>query len=92
MQTKLDNDTLYLSGSITTKTLTAAAFEQFRKQCRSAQPSTIDLGGITRADSACVSLLLEAARQTDRAPHIRNIPDSVRTLTELYEIKDWLNP
>lgn len=52
----------------------------------------VDLSGVGRADSACVSLLLDALRRPDGKIILQGIPESVRTLSELYEIKDWLNP
>jgi hypothetical protein len=38
-----------------------------------------------------VSLLLDALRRPDGKITLQGIPESVRTLSELYEIKDWLN-
>lgn len=91
MKTEIRDGTLYLSGDVTVKTLTAAAFARFREQCRLKDTAAIDLSGVGRADSACVSLLLDALRQNGETA-LRGIPESVRTLSELYEIKDWLNP
>ena len=92
MQTELRDGTLHISGDVTVKTLTAAAFTRFRQQCRLKDTRAVDMSGVGCADSACVSLLLNALRRTDKKPTIQNIPDSVRALAELYEIKDWLNP
>ena len=87
MQTEIRNGTLYISGDVTVKTLTASAFARYEQQCRLKETDSIDF---SQADSACVSLLLNALRRTDKKPTIQNIPDSVRALAELYEIKDWL--
>lgn len=50
----------------------------------------VDFGGVKRADSACVSLLLEVLRGCKGSVRLTGIPESVRALSELYEIKDWL--
>ncbi|WP_107825313.1 STAS domain-containing protein [Neisseria sicca] len=92
MQTELRDGTLHISGDITVKTLTATAFTRFRQQCRLKDTRAVDLSGVGRADSACVSLLLDALRRPDGKITLQGIPESVRTLSELYEIKDWLNP
>ena len=65
MQTELRDGTLHISGDITVKTLTAAAFTRFRQQCRLKDTRAVDLSGVGRADSACVSLLLDALRRPD---------------------------
>lgn len=90
MQTEIRNGTLYISGDVTVKTLTASAFAHYEQQCRLKETDSIDFSQVGKADSACVSLLLNALRRTDKKPTIQNIPDSVRALAELYEIKDWL--
>ena len=90
MQTEIRNGTLYISGDVTVKTLTASAFARYEQQCRLKETDSIDFSQVGKADSACVSLLLNALRRTDKKPTIQNIPDSVRALAELYEIKDWL--
>lgn len=92
MQTELHDGTLYVGGDVTVKTLTAAAFTRFREQCRLKETAAVDFSRVKRADSACVSLLLDALRRRDGKPELRGIPESVQTLSELYEIKDWLNP
>ena len=54
MQTELRDGTLHISGDVTVKTLTAAAFTRFRQQCRLKDTRAVDLSGVGRADSACV--------------------------------------
>ena len=92
MQIELRDGTLHISGDVTVKTLTSAAFTRFRQQCRLKDTRAVDLSGVGRADSACVSLLLDALRSPNGKISLQGIPESVRTLSELYEIKDWLNP
>ena len=91
MQTEIRNGTLYISGDVTVKTLTASAFARYEQQCCLKDTRAVDLSGVGRADSACVSLLLDALRRPDGKITLQGIPESVRTLSELYEIKDWLN-
>ena len=78
------------AATLPSKTLTASAFARYEQQCRLKETDSIDFSQVGKADSACVSLLLNALRRTDKKPTIQNIPDSVRALAELYEIKDWL--
>lgn len=70
--------------------LTGDAFGRFRQQCRLKETIAVDFGGVKRADSACVSLLLEVLRGCKGSVRLTGIPESVRALSELYEIKDWL--
>lgn len=89
MNSENRNGTLYLSGEVTVKTVTSAPYTKFRQQCRATETQQINLSSIVRADSACVSLLLEALRIK---PNIllTGLPDSVRALAELYEIREWV--
>lgn len=90
MHTELKNGILHIGGDITVKTLTGEAFERFRQQCRLNGIVAVDFSGVNRADSACVSLLLEILRRRKDSIRLTGIPESVRALSELYEIKDWL--
>ena len=92
MQTEIRNGTLYISGDVTVKTLTASAFARYEQQCRLKETDSIDFSQVGKADSACVSLLLDALRRPDGKISLQGIPESVSTLSELYEIEDWLNP
>ncbi|MDO4998474.1 MAG: STAS domain-containing protein [Neisseria sp.] len=89
MNCKLEHDTLYLSGELTIKTLNQTAFQAFQQACQNSIQA-IDFSEVTRADSACVSLLLSALRQCKTRPTLRHTPDSVLALAELYEIQNWL--
>ncbi|MDO5059595.1 MAG: STAS domain-containing protein [Neisseria sp.] len=89
MNSELKNGTLYLSGDITVKTLN----ERNAAQCRALlgeSVHTVDLGGVTRADSACLSLILSLKRQQGRLK-TANLPAAVPALAELYEIREWLD-
>ncbi|PSJ80262.1 STAS domain-containing protein [Neisseria iguanae] len=92
MNSELRDSVLYLSGNITAQTVTDAAYRQFEQLCRLKETSTLDLSNVSRADSACVSLLLTALRLKNKAVELHHIPESVRALADLYEIKDWVNP
>lgn len=91
MNSETRDGVLYLSGDITVKTVTNAAYARFEQQCRLKDLTALDFSAISRADSACVSLLLTALR-LNPAVHARNLPESVRALADLYEINDWLTP
>lgn len=90
MNSETCDGTLYLSGDITVKTVTAAAFAGFGRQCRLKDIRILDLAEVGRADSACVSLLLTALR-ANGSLEIRNLPQSVQALAELYEIREWVH-
>ncbi|MBH5818744.1 sulfate transporter, partial [Neisseria meningitidis] len=49
MHTELNNGTLHISGDVTVKTLTAAAFTRFRQQCRLKDTRAVDLSGASDA-------------------------------------------
>lgn len=91
METEVRKNVLLLSGEVTVKTVTAAAYRQFRQAYGQAQVDSLDLSGITRADSACLSLLLATVRQKKTRPAVRGVPASVASLAELYEIEEWIS-
>lgn len=91
MNTEIRNGVLHLGGDITVKTVTGANYVQFEQQCRANEVHTLDLAGVGRADSACVSLLLAALRLKPAGVAFRSVPASVAALADLYEIKDWVN-
>lgn len=92
MKSEVRNGILHISGDVTVKTVTSAAYAQFEQQCRLKEIEAIDLSGVSRADSACISLLLTALRLKPNSISLRGIPDSVNALSELYEIKEWITP
>ncbi|ASK27406.1 STAS domain-containing protein [Neisseria chenwenguii] len=92
MNSEIRNGVLHIGGEVTVKTVTNAAFGQFEQQCRLKDISALDFSAVSRADSACVSLLLSALRLKNAAVELRHVPESVRALAELYEIKDWVTP
>lgn len=92
MNSEIRDNVLYLGGDITVKTVTETAYRQFEQQCRLKETAVLDLSRVGRADSACVSLLLTALRLKNKAVQLRHIPESVRALADLYEIRDWVNP
>lgn len=92
MNSEARNGTLYISGEVTVKTLTDAAYTRFQEQCRLKEVVALDFSAVSRADSACVSLLLTALRLKNHTLEWHHLPESVRALAGLYEINDWLNP
>lgn len=92
MQILVQNDTLLLKGAITVQTLTTANHKHFVQQCQQPHIHSIDLSGVVRADSTCVSLLLTALRQHNSGSlKVIGLPESVKDLAQLYEIESWLN-
>lgn len=90
-----NNGTLYLNGDITVNTLDGQA----AAACLDALDSTvhsIDLGGVGRADSACLSLILSLQRRHRQLHNggrlaVCRLPAPVSALAELYEIRSWLD-
>lgn len=91
MKIEIIDNILRLSGDVRSTTVTTAAYRQFRQACANPQIDTIDLSGITRADSVCLSLLLSAVRRNGSKPTILNMPPSVAALAELYDIQEWIS-
>ena len=54
MQTEIRNGTLYISGDVTVKTLTASAFARYEQQCRLKETDSIDFSQVGKADAACL--------------------------------------
>ncbi len=46
MQTEIRNGTLYISGDVTVKTLTASAFARYEQQCRLKETDSIDFSQV----------------------------------------------
>ena len=91
MQSEIRDNIVYVAGEVSVQTVNQAALAQFTQQCRQPEIHAIDLGQITRADSACLSLLLTALRQrTQGSLKIHNLPPSVRDVAQLYEIEEWI--
>lgn len=90
MQMTLDNGRLRLDGEVTVQTLDQAALRRFSAYCRQGGWQVLDLGGVSRADSACLSLLLTAKRLFSGSLNIEGLPESVQALAELYEIESWI--
>lgn len=84
---ELKENMLHLSGEITVKTVNLAMLKQLEKNCQNVQK--IDFSGVTRADSACLSLLLHCLRQKN-APAIEALPASIQVLADLYEVHEWI--
>ena len=56
--------------------------------------SVLDLAGVTKVDSAALSLLLSWRRQAQaraQALSFRNLPDSVHSLARLYGLADLIH-
>ena len=91
MQSEIRDNIVYVAGEVSVQTVNQAALAQFTQQCRQPEIHAIDFSQITRADSACLSLLLTALRQREQGSlKIHNLPPSVRDLAQLYEIEEWI--
>ena len=91
MQSAIRDNIVYVQGEVSVQTVDKTTLAQFAQQCGQPEIHAIDLSQITRADSACLSLLLTALRQREQGSlKIHNLPPSVRDLAQLYEIEEWI--
>ena len=54
---------------------------------------TLDLAALGKVDSAAIALLMDAVRQQQAQGgqlHLRNVPDSIHVLAQLYELAPLL--
>ncbi|WP_434777476.1 STAS domain-containing protein [Neisseria sp. Ec49-e6-T10] len=89
MHIQVKADTLALQGELTIMSIQRDDENQLLAAL-SDQINTLDLSEVTRADSACVSLLLCALRK--RPITIKNLPRSVQLLIELYDLSTVMEP
>lgn len=69
----------------------AAALLEDGKRAVAQGATTFDLGGVGQADSSALSLLLAWRRQASQARQpfsVRNPPESVHALAQLYAVDD----
>ncbi len=91
MQSAIRDNIVYVQGEVSVQTVDKTTLAQFAQQCGQPEIHAIDCSQITRADSACLSLLLTALRQREQGSlKIHNLPPSVRDLAQLYEIEEWI--
>ena len=91
MQSEIRDNIVYVAGVVSVQTVDKTTLAQFVQQCGQPEIHAIDCSQITRADSACLSLLLTALRQREQGSlKIHNLPPSVRDLAQLYEIEEWI--
>lgn len=89
MQFIIENNCLLIRGMVSVQTLTRQDFKQFVQLCQQPEVHTVDLSGVIRADSACVSLLLTTLRENiSGSLKWLNVPESVQTLAKLYELSN----
>lgn len=91
MQSEIRDNIVYVQSEVSVQTVDKTTLAQFAQQCGQPEVHAIDCSQITRADSACLSLLLTALRQREQGSlKIHNLPPSVRDLAQLYEIEEWI--
>ena len=91
MQSAIRDNIVYVQGEVSVQTVDKTTLAQFVQQCGQPEIHAMDCSQITRADSACLSLLLTALRQREQGSlKIHNLPPSVRDLAQLYEIEEWI--
>lgn len=95
MQTQIKQNTLFISGIVNVRTLNADMCRAFAKQCTLPEINALDFAEVHQADSACLSLLLIAKRarsnnNLNEPLAVRNLPNAVNDLAQLYEIQEWI--
>lgn len=88
-----DRDTLALSGALTFSTAARAFAEGVRALAMGAQ-TRLDLGGVTRADSAglaCVLGLAAAASHAGRQLGVVHWPEGLRALAAVCDVETLLD-
>ena len=91
MNCEIRDGILHLDGEITVKTVHGNAYRQF-VQLSGGDIKAVDLSAVSRADSACLSLLLSVLRRNGSRPKLRHMPPAVTDLAELYEVREWITP
>jgi phospholipid transport system transporter-binding protein len=89
-----DTDTLAFTGALTFTTA-ACAFAEGRRALAAGTQTRLDLGGLTRADSAglaCVLALAAAVSRAGRRPVVVQWPEGLRSLAEVCDVADLLDP
>lgn len=93
MNVECNGGVVALQAAVTMATVDAAQYRRFCQEMADSTVHTLDLAAVSRADSACVALLLAAMRikqaqqQTLKLAHM---PADLRMLTALYEIDPWI--
>jgi phospholipid transport system transporter-binding protein len=88
-----DRDTLAISGALTFANA-AAAFDEAGRELREGVQTRLDIAGVTRADSAglaCVLALLAQASRSGRTLGVSNLPDSLRALADVCDVREFLS-
>ena len=88
MNCEIRDGILHLDGEITVKTVHGNAYRQF-VQLSGGDIKAVDLSAVSRADSACLSLLFSVLRRNGSRPELR---PAVADLSELYEVREWITP
>jgi len=92
---EMTNDgSVRVSGELTFSTVTALNGQAEKAFASQSGDLTIDLGGVSRADSAGLALLIEWlrwARQRGVALHFRHMPGQMRTIAAASDLEPILS-
>ena len=94
MNSESREQTVCVSGDVTVNTVTAPLYRNYCQQLAALGTDIrVDFSGVGTADSACLSLLAAAWRQSRNgaAVSFSAIPPSVALLAELYDVQDWIS-
>jgi phospholipid transport system transporter-binding protein len=86
-----EGDRLFLQGPVTVGTVSALLAQA--RTLLAPEVAVLDFKGVTEVDSAAVALALECLREARRrefALSLANLPESMRTLAELYDVSELL--
>lgn len=84
---QFEGDRMLVSGPLTLETAREASLTEITAEHN---VSVIDLAGVTAVDSAALGVLVHWARQRAGKLEFTNIPQSLRSLADLYDVAAML--
>lgn len=93
MRTDVQGSTLNIYDTVTMNTVKDVDYQRFCAYVKAGTIATVDVSGVTEADSVCVALLVAAKRlahQHHLVIHITGVPSGLTTLMALYGVEELL--
>lgn len=85
---RFEGDRMLVSGPLTLETARAASLTEIPAGMK---VTTIDLAGVTAVDSFALGVLMQWVRQHQGKLEFANIPQSLRSLADLYDVSAMLS-
>lgn len=84
---QFEGERMMVSGPLTLETARAASLAKIPA---GHNVSVVDLSGVTGVDSAALGVLMHWLRQHGGRLEFTNVPESLRSLADLYDVADML--